>query len=85
MKRVLVETRINAIVNRLNKTKEEKHPDLAAEREERDKKIRETQRVLQLERVGYNHYRYMGYLFPELRILTDMSAIGGCRRKKRHE
>ena len=34
---VTVEKRINEIVNRLNKTKEERNPDLQAEREERDR------------------------------------------------
>jgi len=36
-----VPKRINEIVNRLNKTKTEKKPDLRAEREERDRKERE--------------------------------------------
>lgn len=34
VKRILVATRENAIVNRLNKTKVEKHPDLMQERED---------------------------------------------------
>ncbi|XP_022097015.1 coiled-coil domain-containing protein 25-like [Acanthaster planci] len=38
---VKVEKRINEIVNRLNKTKEERMPDLQAEREERDRLERE--------------------------------------------
>ncbi|XP_064605617.1 coiled-coil domain-containing protein 25-like isoform X1 [Liolophura sinensis] len=46
---VRVEKRINEIVNRLNKTKEEKHPDFRAEREERDHKEREAQRKIQQE------------------------------------
>ncbi|KAF8458860.1 coiled-coil domain-containing protein 25 [Terfezia claveryi] len=50
VKRVLVETRVNAIVNRLNKTKEEKHPDLAKEKEEMEKEKREEKRQLELER-----------------------------------
>ena len=41
-----VEKRINEIVNRLNKTKEEKKPDLRAEREERDRKERENQKAI---------------------------------------
>lgn len=36
-----VEKRINEIVNRLMKTREERQPDLRAEREERDHKERE--------------------------------------------
>ena len=38
---VKVDKRINEIVNRLNKTKEERMPDLQAEREERDRAERE--------------------------------------------
>lgn len=52
VKKVLVEARTNAIINRLNKTKTEKFPDLAAEREERDKTIRNREKKLMLERVG---------------------------------
>lgn len=40
VKRILVETRINAVVNRLNKTKEERYPDLGEEKEERLKELR---------------------------------------------
>lgn len=38
---IKVEKRINEIVNRLNKTKQERHPDLRAEREQRDREERE--------------------------------------------
>ena len=38
---IKVEKRINEIVNRLNKTKEEKFPNLREEREERDRLERE--------------------------------------------
>ncbi|XP_033738459.1 coiled-coil domain-containing protein 25-like [Pecten maximus] len=41
VRKVRVEKRINEIVNRLNKTKEEKFPDLRAEREARDREERE--------------------------------------------
>ena len=40
VKKVRVERRINDIVNRLNKTKQELYPDLAAERETYDRGIR---------------------------------------------
>jgi hypothetical protein len=40
-----VEKRINEIVNRLNKTKEDKKPDLRAERDERDLKERDSQKT----------------------------------------
>ncbi|KAK2155034.1 hypothetical protein LSH36_251g06009 [Paralvinella palmiformis] len=42
---VRVEKRINEIVNRLNKTKVEKHPDLRADREERDRQEREERKA----------------------------------------
>ncbi|XP_076329161.1 coiled-coil domain-containing protein 25 isoform X1 [Tachypleus tridentatus] len=41
-----VEKKINEIVNRLNKTKEERHPDLQAEREERDRREREDKKKI---------------------------------------
>ncbi|DBB14517.1 hypothetical protein WJX82_007992 [Trebouxia sp. C0006] len=40
VKKVRVEKRINDIINRLNKTKQELYPDLAAERENYDRGIR---------------------------------------------
>lgn len=40
VKKVRVEKRVNDIVNRLNKTKQELYPDLAAERETYDRGIR---------------------------------------------
>lgn len=52
VKRVLVKTRVNAIVNRLNKTKEEKRPDLAKEKEDMEREKRQKKRQLELERVS---------------------------------
>ncbi|XP_077408857.1 coiled-coil domain-containing protein 25 [Vanacampus margaritifer] len=40
VKTVAVEKKVNEIVNRLEKTKEERHPDLAAEKESRDREER---------------------------------------------
>ena len=40
MKKVKVVTRLNDVVNRLNRTKKELNPDLAAEREAYDKEVR---------------------------------------------
>lgn len=53
VKRVMVEKRENATINRLNKTKEEKYPDLNAEREEKLKVERRKERIAAEERVGY--------------------------------
>ncbi|KAL7271123.1 Coiled-coil domain-containing protein 25 [Rhizina undulata] len=50
VKRILVETRQNPIVNRLNKTKIEKFPDLAEEKEDRMKAVRVKERSAMLER-----------------------------------
>ncbi|KAG0136554.1 hypothetical protein HOY82DRAFT_479003 [Tuber indicum] len=50
VKKILVETRTNAIVNRLNKTKEERFPDLAEEKEEREREIRNQEKKAMLER-----------------------------------
>ncbi|OAA67897.1 DUF814 domain containing protein [Niveomyces insectorum RCEF 264] len=47
VKRVLVPQRENAIVNRLNKTKVEKHPDLKEEKEERQKALRRRDQATQ--------------------------------------
>ncbi|XP_077991228.1 coiled-coil domain-containing protein 25-like isoform X2 [Glandiceps talaboti] len=41
---ITVDKRINEIINRLNKTKEERFPDLQAEREQRDREERAVQR-----------------------------------------
>ncbi|XP_041359342.1 coiled-coil domain-containing protein 25-like [Gigantopelta aegis] len=41
VRKVRVEKRVNEIVNRLTKTKDEKFPDLRSEREERDRQERE--------------------------------------------
>ncbi len=39
IKKTKVESRVNAIVNRLNATKREEYPDLAAEREAYEKEV----------------------------------------------
>jgi len=53
VKRILVEKRENPIVNRLNKTKVERFPDLQQEKEARLKQLRERDRAAQQERVRY--------------------------------
>lgn len=47
MKTIRVEKKQNDIINRLNKTKVEKFPDLLAEREERDRQERNTAKEVQ--------------------------------------
>lgn len=51
VKRVYVQQRENAIINRLNKTREEKHPDLRAEKAEREKDIRRRERMAAQDKV----------------------------------
>ncbi|XP_018791551.1 PREDICTED: coiled-coil domain-containing protein 25 [Bactrocera latifrons] len=51
VKKVRVEKRVNEIVNRLNKTKTEDHPDLRRQREERDsEERREKKHILKAQR-----------------------------------
>ena len=48
-----VEKRLSEVVNRLNKTKEEKKPNLQEEREERDRQDRAERRKRDGEMVGF--------------------------------
>ena len=52
VKRIHVAQRENPIVNRLNKTKVEKFPDLRQEREDRQKELRRRDRAAQQARVS---------------------------------
>lgn len=74
VKRVLVAQRENPIVNRLNKTKVEKHPDLRQEREDHQKELRKRDQSAQLARVG-------GYDLIQGIICTRMTNMA--RKKKR--
>jgi len=51
VKRILVPTRENPIINRLNKTKVEKFPDLKQEKDDHLRELRKKDRAAQLERV----------------------------------
>jgi len=53
VKKILVIQRENPIVNRLNKTKVEKFPDLQMEKEERLKTLRKKDQKARDERVSY--------------------------------
>jgi hypothetical protein len=53
VKRIVVPQRENPIVNRLNKTKVEKFPDLAMEKEEKLKILRKKDQAARLERVSF--------------------------------
>lgn len=58
VKRIHVEKRENPIVNRLNKTKVEKYPDLAMEKEARLKELRKKDRDLLQARVRCFFYSF---------------------------
>jgi hypothetical protein len=51
VKKVLIEKRVNEIINRLNKTKVEKFPDLAAEKAEFEKEERRKEKAALQEKV----------------------------------
>lgn len=51
VKRIFVPQRENAIVNRLNKTKVERKPDLKQERDDRDREARKKDQAAQLQKV----------------------------------
>lgn len=51
VKRVLVRQRENVIINRLNKTKVEKHPDLKQEKDDRLKELRKRDQAAVMARV----------------------------------
>ncbi|KAF2153090.1 DUF814-domain-containing protein [Myriangium duriaei CBS 260.36] len=51
VKRIHVEKRENVIVNRLNKTKAEKHPDLKQEKSDRERELRKRDQKARQERV----------------------------------
>lgn len=53
VRRVYVEKRENAIVNRLNKTKVEKFPDLRQEKADREKDLRRTERIAAQAKVSH--------------------------------
>jgi hypothetical protein len=58
VKRVYVAKRENPIVNRLNKTKVEKHPDFRQEKEDRAKELRKKDRSVIAERVRQSTSRH---------------------------
>ena len=53
VKRVYVEKRENAVVNRLNKTKVEKYPDLKQEKADRERELRKKDRIAAQEKVCF--------------------------------
>lgn len=72
VKRLYVEKRENPIINRLNKTKVEKFPDLRQEKADRERELRKVERIAAQEKVSCNDTR--GKYF--------MDIDGRCRRNK---
>lgn len=58
VKRIYVAQRENPIVNRLNKTKVERKPDLKQEKDDREKVLRRRQQSAQQERVSPFHFHF---------------------------
>jgi hypothetical protein len=74
----MVAQRENTIVNRLNKTKIEKFPDLQMEKEEKLKAIRKKDQAAKLERVSV-------YLEIIIRLYVDRMAEKGRGKNRRGE
>ena len=90
VKRVHIVTRNKEILNRLNKTKEEKYPDLAKEKLDRERQERMTQKEFEKKRVlipkaqhlcsfrVYNNLKSMVY--TETRSIGQRTTKKGSRR-----
>lgn len=74
-----VEKRINEIVNRLNKTKTERFPDLRVEREQRDQEEREDKRKEMQEKVFSEEY----ILATLLNVLLVVDTLY-CRKREQN-
>lgn len=61
VRRVYVQKRENTIVNRLNKTKVEKYPDLRQEKADKERELRKKERIAQQDKVrsGCNIYLWI--------------------------
>jgi hypothetical protein len=66
VKRVLVPQRENAIINRLNKTKVERKPDLQEERDEHLKEGRRKELAAQQLRVCFFLFLFFFFLLPAI-------------------
>lgn len=68
--------RENAIINRLNKTKVEKHPDLKQEKDDRQRELRKKDQAAQLARVRTTYC-------PSHRLSVDTNFPSRRRKKPR--
>ena len=88
VKKVLVEKRVNEIINRLNKTKVEKFPDLAAEKAEFEKEERRREKAALQEKVPPppKHLDANQLLpFPTLAQLARMLRLSVRREKRKND
>lgn len=76
VKKILVAQRENPIVNRLNKTKEEKYPDLMQEKDDHLRQLRKKDQAAQQARVKHHPF-----LSPTHTI--DMLTRHACRKRKK--
>lgn len=72
VKKVLVRERENAIINRLNKTKVEKHPDLKQEKDDRLRELRKKDQAAVLARVRSTSPLHV---FPVSNQTTDLTRF----------
>jgi hypothetical protein len=75
VKRVYVEKRENAIINRLNKTKTEKYPDLREEKEARMKELGRRDRDAQQARVCAFRVPLLMFFFPFRLLSFQLPAV----------
>ncbi|KAJ3162805.1 Coiled-coil domain-containing protein 25 [Geranomyces michiganensis] len=96
VKRVHVKERDNAVINRLNKSKVERHPDLSEEKIERDResrvearevarKLRQAELKVQEQRKKEAESRSMSHLFDEQQMVSNKVAIKGREGKHINE
>jgi len=67
---VLVAQRENPIINRLNKTKVERHPDLKQEKDDRLRELRKRDQAAQQQRVRATHPVPLSSLLSAPSLLT---------------
>jgi len=83
VKKVLVAQRENPTVNRLNKTKVEKFPDLQMEREEKLKALRKKEQATKLERVSFLRYTKFRVLRAQIMQKKEEARIAQERKEKK--
>jgi len=83
VKKVLVAQRENPIVNRLNKTKVEKFPDLQMEREEKLKTLRKKDQAAKLKRVSLHFLNHLSHSSTKIWQKKEEARIAQERKEKK--